>query len=930
MDSRNLYLYWVGKEYNLIKLLRELIQLHSTHGKGYKVHLITDQNIQDYVSRPDYFHQLCPAHQADFVRVHVICEYGGIWLDSDTLVIDSLDTLFDKLDSGNGFFLKENNATLFNGVFGSRKQTPLMLEWKNQLIHKLNAKHEKISWCEIGNEMLQTIYQQQSYLYQDYEIMNGLDTMYPVNWCNCVHEYLEKPYEHYKNLIRPYQPLVVLVNSVYKALESKSVDEIRNGRMPLNYFIHQSYETIHRSGPSIKKYVLITPWIKDYITLEHYTFAKNLTYFGWELIEIGQKEIPSTEKCILLCITYDDLDLSVYQRDHIFLIYKIDDLFPYKPIRNTCIHSSDLIIGPYQYLFHTKEIENLYGNIVAPQLHIPYSAVNEFYQSCVFNSNPILKIFISGCDNPSIYPFRHYMYHHPPLTPYIECLPHPEYSSYTHDTINKKYYETLNQYLCCFTDATNYKYILLKVFEIGSVGSLLLVHDMIEEELSKLGFYDQVNCILCNPSNVQQKIEFILNPENRNQIDEIRMKGMNLVRERHHTFQRAFDFNSKIEDRMFTIKDKIVFSSVFVIHLARSQRESSFKKNIKNARYDNVYVFDAVDGYDMTSVNKAMSLFQNLSIDHSIRKGELGCLLSHLKLLKHIVDHNIQKSTIFEDDICFHPDWNRLYNLYYESTPKNYDMIFIGNQLDSCRKIDLMNSTPLITTEPVFCTHAYMITLEGARKLLNSLIHWDYAHFVSWDNKRFTGLTAIDVMIKDIQHKTLHGIMQQPFIWYSWNGTKYPCDYNQLPVTEKTCKNTGLVFQDSELTSLIVGSTPYENPITSEPIKHVMNKIMFTNPPVIKMSVSPETSIEPIKHDMNKMMFTNPHVIKMSVSPETSIEPIKLTYTKPHVSKMGLLFSSQEISRNEIINTPEPPKTYPRKSRISSKMKFHAFTHLSL
>jgi hypothetical protein len=564
MDSRNLYLYWTGKEYNLIKILREFIYLHSNHGKGYNVHLITEENIRDYIdSLPEYFYQLCPAHQADFIRVHVICQHGGIWLDSDTLVMDTLDTLFDKLDYGNGFFIRENNSILWNGVFGSRRETPLMIEWKNRLVFQLNKKHENITWCEVGNDMLQTIYQQQPCLYQEYEILNGLDTVYPVNWCNCVNEYLEKPYENYQNLIRPYQPIIVLVNSVYKALESKSVDEIRNGMLPLNYFMNKSHESIYRSvynGSSIKKYVLITPWIKDFITLEPYTFAKNLSYFGWELIETDQKVIPS-EKCILLCITYDDIDISIYKRDHIFLIYKIDDLIPYKPIRNTCIHSSDLLIGPYQYLWNTKEIENIYGNISTPQFHLPYSAVNDFYQSCGFNSEPILKIFISGNDNQAIYPFRYYMNHNKQLSQYTDRLSHPEYTSYKHNTINKNYYDALNRYLCCFTDASNYKYVLLKVFEICSVGSLLLVDDSIQDELSKLGFYDQVNCVLCNPSNVQQKIEYILNRDNRRHIDHIRMMGMNLVRERHHTFHRSFVFNSKIENTVFTIMDKIGMSN---------------------------------------------------------------------------------------------------------------------------------------------------------------------------------------------------------------------------------------------------------------------------------------------------------------------------------------------------------------------------------
>jgi len=88
MDSRNIFLYWVGNEYKLISILRKLIYLHSTNGKGYKVHLINEKNINDYIQNiPDYFTKLCKANQADFVRVNVICDYGGIWLDSDTISI---------------------------------------------------------------------------------------------------------------------------------------------------------------------------------------------------------------------------------------------------------------------------------------------------------------------------------------------------------------------------------------------------------------------------------------------------------------------------------------------------------------------------------------------------------------------------------------------------------------------------------------------------------------------------------------------------------------------------------------------------------------------------------------------------------------------------------------------------------------------------
>ena len=115
LQKRNVFLFWIGKEYKLISILRNLIYLHSTNGIGYNIILITHENIKNYVNDiPEYFYDLCPAHQADFVRVNVICDYGGIWLDSDTLVLDSLDSLFDFIDNNDGFLIKENNYILCN------------------------------------------------------------------------------------------------------------------------------------------------------------------------------------------------------------------------------------------------------------------------------------------------------------------------------------------------------------------------------------------------------------------------------------------------------------------------------------------------------------------------------------------------------------------------------------------------------------------------------------------------------------------------------------------------------------------------------------------------------------------------------------------------------------------------------------------------
>lgn len=243
MIPRNLFLYWVGNDYKLISILRTLIYLHSTNGKGYNIILINHDNLNMYIKDiPKYFFELCPAHQADFVRVHVICDHGGIWLDSDTLVLNSLDPLFNLLEKNDGFLIKENNKILWNGVFGSIPNTEFLQKWKQQIRKKLDQKNGKISWSDIGSKLLKTMYKSSPHLFQKYKIYNGLDNLYPINWDKAKTEFIDKPYDNYKNIIRNFQPIVVLVNTVYKALEDNTIQEILNSDKPINYFINKSFQ----------------------------------------------------------------------------------------------------------------------------------------------------------------------------------------------------------------------------------------------------------------------------------------------------------------------------------------------------------------------------------------------------------------------------------------------------------------------------------------------------------------------------------------------------------------------------------------------------------------------------------------------------------------------------------------------------------------
>tara|TARA_A100001015_G_scaffold307010_1_gene402209 strand:+ start:1053 stop:1871 length:819 start_codon:yes stop_codon:yes gene_type:complete len=243
-SNRNIFLYWNGKNYKLITLLKKLIYLHSTNGIGYNVHLLTKNNINNYIiNLPINFYNLNYAHQADYIRVNLIYNYGGIWLDSDTLVLDTLDSLFNILQEYNGFFIRENNKHLINGVFGSKKHTCLLKEWMNIIELKIKN-NNNIKPNELGSSILAMLYNKNITLFLNYKIFNGLDNLYPINWYNCVTEFINKPYNNYKNIIREYQPFIILVNSVYKHFENITIYEILNGNMPINYFINKSFENI--------------------------------------------------------------------------------------------------------------------------------------------------------------------------------------------------------------------------------------------------------------------------------------------------------------------------------------------------------------------------------------------------------------------------------------------------------------------------------------------------------------------------------------------------------------------------------------------------------------------------------------------------------------------------------------------------------------
>jgi Glycosyl transferases group 1 len=295
-------------------------------------------------------------------------------------------------------------------------------------------------------------------------------------------------------------------------------------------------------------------WLSTYVITEHLYLLELLQdVYNFQIINCKRLDVTNLD-IVADLNRYDVLLVAyhVYARIPLHLvsaykIFKIDDLEndpSYTELVRYYIKNSDMVISPYAYVFskyyHHDNVQ-----------WVPYSCALEGlsdFPKLGFNINPIMKVLQSGHVNAS-YPFRQYVAALDHEN--VERLPHQgwRHDSTSEAVVRIRYYEKLNEYICCFTDALSYRYIVLKNFEIAAVGSLLLTDRVIEKEMNQLGFVDYETCIFCDQETFLAKVSWILDNSNREKVDQIRRRGMDLVRQHHMTRHRALQIDNLVNDR---------------------------------------------------------------------------------------------------------------------------------------------------------------------------------------------------------------------------------------------------------------------------------------------------------------------------------------------------------------------------------------------
>ena len=103
-----------------------------------------------------------------------------------------------------------------------------------------------------------------------------------------------------------------------------------------------------------------------------------------------------------------------------------------------------------------------------------------------------------------------------------------------------------------------------------------------------------------------------------------------------------------------------------------------------------------------------------------LNKGRIACHLSHMKTLQTFLKSNNKNCLILEDDIKITDSQQTLdtLNKVLNSLPKNWEYVNLGRCWDHCHKDKPVNKW-LVKSPKSLCRHAYIVTRNGAKKILD-------------------------------------------------------------------------------------------------------------------------------------------------------------------------------------------------------------------
>ena len=96
-DNRMIWVCWLQGEANMPEIVRTCYKSVRANADGREVVLITNENVEKYISIPKFIKdkvnngKMSRTHFADYIRISLLKNYGGLWIDATVLVTDKIN-----------------------------------------------------------------------------------------------------------------------------------------------------------------------------------------------------------------------------------------------------------------------------------------------------------------------------------------------------------------------------------------------------------------------------------------------------------------------------------------------------------------------------------------------------------------------------------------------------------------------------------------------------------------------------------------------------------------------------------------------------------------------------------------------------------------------------------------------------------------------
>ena len=161
-------------------------------------------------------------------------------------------------------------------------------------------------------------------------------------------------------------------------------------------------------------------------------------------------------------------------------------------------------------------------------------------------------------------------------------------------------------------------------------------------------------------------------------------------------------------------------TQIFIINLKKATTKLATISKELDIHSLKASIFEAIDG-SQVKLPQSLKKWYDPYTHLTLTCGELGCALSHFNLWQKIIDENIEKAIIIEDDITIID--NQFQKKIDEINANEFDLIYLGRKKMSTieeESFDTIYPT-LVKTSYSYWTCAYAISYQGAKLLANEL-----------------------------------------------------------------------------------------------------------------------------------------------------------------------------------------------------------------